>query len=204
MSPRIVDKDAKKKQIILAAMQVFSRLGVAKTKMVDIAAAAAIGKGTIYEYFRSKEQIFFTAFNTMFSEMEERLQEIVRSDKNPREKLQSLVKITLDYHSEDSGEFAAIMMDFWAEGIRNKNEQILDVINLKEIYIKFRELIAGIVKEGIKQGLFKKVDVSSYAAITIAALDGLFLQIIMEPQIMDNKKIMKTFEDTLISGLLEN
>ena len=58
MAPKIVDKEAKKTQIIIAATQVFSKLGVAKTKMIDIAQAAGIGKGTIYEYFRSKEEIF--------------------------------------------------------------------------------------------------------------------------------------------------
>ena len=62
MSPKIIDKEAKKAEILQAAMQVFSRKGVAKTRMADIAVAAGIGKGTIYEYFRSKEEIFAAAF----------------------------------------------------------------------------------------------------------------------------------------------
>ena len=39
-------------------MQVFAKKGVAKTKMIDIATIARVGKGTIYEYFASKEDIF--------------------------------------------------------------------------------------------------------------------------------------------------
>ncbi len=49
MPPKKIDKNAKKKQIIQAAMQVFSEKSVVNTKMIDIAKAAGIGKGTIYE-----------------------------------------------------------------------------------------------------------------------------------------------------------
>ena len=199
MSPKIVDKEAKKNQIIHAAIHVFARHGVAKTKMVHIAEAAGIGKGTIYEYFRSKEEIFSTAFNTLFAEMEIRLGQIVHSHLTPREKLTQLIRTSVDFYGDEASEFAAIMMDFWAEGIRTKNDEILHAINLKQIYQKFRRLISSIVKEGI----FKKTDPTSFAAITMAALDGIFLQIIMEPEIINNKKIIQTFENTLIAGLLE-
>jgi len=203
MAPKIVDKEAKKNQIILAATQVFSKLGVGKTKMVDIAKAADIGKGTIYEYFRSKEEIFSSTFHFMFSEMENRLQQIAQSSDEPEEKLTQLINTSIDFHSHDASEFAAIMMDFWAEGIRSKNEEILHTINLKHIYQEFRLLISNIVKDGIKQGVFKKVDPTSFAAITLAAMDGIFLQIIMEPEIIDHNKIKKTFKETLLAGLLE-
>jgi AcrR family transcriptional regulator len=203
MSPKIVDKEAKKNQIIQAAIQVFARHGVAKTKMVNIAEAAGIGKGTIYEYFRSKEEIFATAFNTMFAEMEIRLEQIVHSSLSPHEKLSQLIKASIDFYGDEASEFAAIMMDFWAEGIRTKNDEILHAISLKQIYRKFRHLISNIVKEGIREGTFRKTDPTSFAAITIAALDGIFLQIIMEPDIINNTEIIKTLENTLIAGLLE-
>ena len=203
MSPKIVDKEAKKQQIILAAIHVFARHGVTKSKMADIALAAGVGKGTIYEYFRSKEEIFASAFNTMFAEMEIRLEQVVHSSINPKEKLKQLIDASIDFYSHEATEFAAIMMDFWAEGIRTKNEDILHAINLKQIYRRFRQLIANIVKEGIAEGIFRKVDPVSFAAITMAALDGIFLQIIMEPEIIHFKKIKKTFENSLIAGLLE-
>ena len=63
--PKIVDKAAKKNEILLAAMRLFAEKGVVNSKMADIAIAAGIGKGTIYEYFRSKEEIFGEAFSTI-------------------------------------------------------------------------------------------------------------------------------------------
>ena len=55
--PKIVDKEAKKLDIVHAALKEFARRGVANTKMADIATAAGIGKGTIYEYFKDKNEM---------------------------------------------------------------------------------------------------------------------------------------------------
>jgi len=202
MSPRIVDKEEKKNQIIKAAMPVFAKNGIAKSKMIDIAKNAGIGKGTIYEYFRSKEEIFGAAFEAMFAEMGVILTKGLKSITDPRRKLELIVEITLDYHKEDVGKFAGIMMDFWAEGIRTKNEHIVDTINLKLIYEQYRAMISEIVREGIEKGVFKNVDPMAFAAITIAALDGLFLQIIMDPEVIDIDNVKKMFTEILFAGLI--
>ncbi len=202
MSPKIIDKEEKKKQIIQAAIQVFSKNGITKSKMIDIAKAAGIGKGTIYEYFRSKEEIFNAAFHAMFGEMNAMLNKGLQSTDDPKEKLELLVGITLDYHKEDAGEFAGIMMDFWAEGIRTKNDELLETVHLKQIYEQYRAMISQITIEGIEKGIFKQVDPNAFAAITIGALDGLFLQIIMDPNVINIEKIKKTFSNTLFDGLL--
>ena len=48
----------KRDQILNAARMVFSRGGLEKGKMADIAKEAGVGKGTVYEYFQSKEKLF--------------------------------------------------------------------------------------------------------------------------------------------------
>jgi len=56
------EKTNKRNQIIEAAAQVFARSGYSNAVVADIALQANIGKGTIYEYFNSKEDLFFTVF----------------------------------------------------------------------------------------------------------------------------------------------
>ena len=68
--PRSIDKQAKKQDIIKAAMKVFAQKGFANTKMADVAEMANIGKGTIYEYFKSKEEIFEFVFSHFMESME--------------------------------------------------------------------------------------------------------------------------------------
>ena len=57
MSPKIVDKEVKKKEILESAIKVFARNGIANTKVIDIAIEADTSKGNIYTYFESKEEI---------------------------------------------------------------------------------------------------------------------------------------------------
>ncbi len=70
MAARIVDKILKKQDILSAALKVFGRQGFANTKMIDIALEAGIGKGTIYEYFRSKDEIKTASFEAFLTKMD--------------------------------------------------------------------------------------------------------------------------------------
>ena len=58
----------RKDDIIQAASRVFAQKGYASTRMIEVAEAASVGKGTIYEYFRSKEALFFAVFEAMMAE----------------------------------------------------------------------------------------------------------------------------------------
>lgn len=201
MAPKIVDREAKKEQIVHAAIGVFAEKGVANTKMIDIARAAAIGKGTIYEYFRSKEDIFAAAYNRMNREMEMKIGQILSGSEHPAVQLQMIFDLSLDYFGHDAVEFSAVMMDFWAEGIRRKSPEMMGVINLKEIYDQYREIIAGIVRNGQRQGLFIDVDPVSYASLAIGALDGMLLQMVMSAEIIDIARVKETFKRTMIQCL---
>jgi TetR/AcrR family fatty acid metabolism transcriptional regulator len=57
VSPRPVDKEEKKKLIVNAALQVIKSKGFAEATVEEIATIAKIGKGTVYEYFSTKEEI---------------------------------------------------------------------------------------------------------------------------------------------------
>ena len=195
--PKIVDKEAKKMEILHAAMQVFAQKGVVKTKMIDIATSAGIGKGTIYEYFRSKEEIFSSAYKYFFNMTNSMIQKGLSKEDDPSLKLALVLNISLDAFMHLGEDYANIMMDFWAEG--TKNQELLDAINLKGIYEDYRRLIEIILKEGINKGVFKPMDTYSTAAVLICAFDGILLQWIMDREAIDLKKV----PDVLIKGFLE-
>lgn len=199
--PKIVDKEAKKLAILHASMHVFARQGVVKTKMIDIARYAGIGKGTIYEYFRSKEEIFTSAYQYFFEDVEQALQQVVASKGDPVAKLEMIVQRSCNMLLHDGGEFAGIMMEFWAEGVRNKDKEVLDIINLKNIYETYRRLIIDILNEGIELQVFRKVDVMSVAAIFIGALDGLLLQWIMDRQTINIENASTAMVECFVNGL---
>ena len=199
--PKIVDKEAKKMEILHAAMQVFAQKGVVKTKIIDIATTAGVGKGTIYEYFRSKEEIFTSAYTYFFQTMESMVQEALSKEDDPLKQLELILTISLEAFMHIGEEFADIMMEFWAEGIRNKNQDILDAINLKEVYSNYRKMIQQILKKGIEKGVFKPMDTKSTASILIGALDGIMLQWIMDRKAINLRKVPVVILDSIIEGI---
>jgi AcrR family transcriptional regulator len=201
MMPKIVDKEAKKMEILHAAMQVFAHKGVVKTKIIDIATTAGVGKGTIYEYFRSKEEIFTSAYNYFFQTMESMLQEALSKEDDPLKQLELILTISLDAFIHIGEESADIMMEFWAEGIRNKNQDILDTINLKRVYSNYRKMIQKILKKGIEKGMFKPMDTKSTASVLIGTLDGIMLQWIMDRKSINLRKVSVVLLDSFIEGI---
>ena len=199
--PKIVDKKAKKLEILHAAAKVFAEKGVVKTKMVDIATEAGIGKGTIYEYYRSKEEIFGDTFRLIFDHMESQMADAIGHTQDPVVKLKTLIQVTLKEFLEHSGDLAGIMMDFWAEGVRSKNNDVLSIINLELVYSEYKLLIADILHDGMKKGIFREVDANSLAAIIIGSMDGIMLQWIMNKNAVNLDKVSEVMVDTLLNGI---
>ncbi len=199
--PKIVDRQAKKVEIIQAAMKVFARNGVMKSKMIDIARTAGIGKGTIYEYFRSKEEIFAEAFRLVFAEADRMITRALGSTDDPVEKLHRIVHATVAGFGKEDGEFIQIIMDFWAEGIRSKHPEVLKMINLEEVYAGYRAMIVSILEDGIKKKVFRSVNTSLVASVLIAALDGLMLQWVMNRNLFTFEEAADVLLDSVLNGI---
>jgi TetR/AcrR family fatty acid metabolism transcriptional regulator len=198
-----VDKETKKFEIMHAAMHVFAKKGLVKTKMTDIADEAGIGKGTIYEYFRSKEEIFGTAFSYFFKKMNSMVSEALATTDDPVEQLRLLVDRSLRSFLHEGSDFAGIMMDFWAEGIRNKDQKIIEMINMGKIYEDYRRMIRSILENGIKKKIFRPLNTLYTSAIFIAAFDGIVLQWIMDRELIDLEKTADVLVDNFMNGILK-
>lgn len=85
-------KENKKDLIIEAAIQVFSRKGYHNTKMEEIAIAAGIGKGTIYEYFASKLQLLQDILEQSFHEYDSSTKANINNSLTIQQKIRTLVE----------------------------------------------------------------------------------------------------------------
>ena len=71
--PKIVDKDAMRVRIMEAAMQCYASQGFHAAKMSDIAKAAGLAKGTLYLYFKSKDQLTTALVKWIFQGIEQQI-----------------------------------------------------------------------------------------------------------------------------------
>ncbi len=197
--PKIVDKKEKRERILEAAISVFARKGTAKTKTADIAESAQIGKGTIYEYFDSKEELTSAAFNYVIKKAENDVATRLSSIEDPWDRFVSYLRAWKDILQGDFKDYMEIMLDFWAEGIRTKNN--ISLFSLEKIYDENRAVLKRILDECVTQERIYPVDTHVVASIILGALDGLMIQWIVQPETLDVKDSLQELESLIVRGL---
>jgi len=73
-------KQEAKKRIIEGAMKTFFKMGYQKTKMTDIGKTLGVSKGAIYQYFNSKEQLFFEVFDLVITKRRSKIIEFLKEE----------------------------------------------------------------------------------------------------------------------------
>ena len=73
---------ARREQIIQAAAGLFSSKGFHRTTTRDIAEAAEVSEGTLYNYFEDKDDLFFQCADTIFFEMYRHVWQEIKDEKN--------------------------------------------------------------------------------------------------------------------------
>lgn len=196
--PKIVDREARKKEILNAAMKVLAEKGAEVMKISDVAVAANIGKGTVYEYFDSKDDIINAIFMHWAEENEAAIGRKLLRIHDPREKLIVFMRSNIDI-LEKSGDMVAIIFDFWSRGIR---DQAVHQKNwLKEMYHDYVLAMAGIIEEGMRQGVFRQVDAVPLAAAILGSLDGLAIQYVIKPDDVTLARKIDALVDGVLNGL---
>lgn len=203
MSPKIVDKEKKRLHIRDSAMKVFAGKGFNRTKMTDIARTAGIGKGTIYEYFNSKEEIYSEIFTFFFDQLDKDIKASLSTTDDPIKKMKIVNEKSTSLWKEDNKDFIGLMMDFWAEGMRQEGKDSMYKIPLEQVYDGIRLTISGIIDEGIEKGIFKPIDSSGLASILMAAYDGLYLQWYVEPEKVNLESASQLILYGFLYGIIE-
>ena len=94
---RRVLTELRRQEILAAASKVFGKKGFADTRAEDVAAAAKIAKGTLYLYFKSKEDIYATAVRHTVDQLKALVAERVSAASGVRDKLAVAIAIRLEF-----------------------------------------------------------------------------------------------------------
>ncbi|MDH4158258.1 MAG: TetR/AcrR family transcriptional regulator [candidate division Zixibacteria bacterium] len=201
MSPKIIDKDKKREEIFRSAMKVFAQKGIHDFKMIDIAETAGVGKGTLYEYFSSKEQLVEGCFGILLEDfdahMKSRLSDIV----DPAEKMKQYISTSFDFFRLEKDRLD-ILFDLYASGIPHSGGRPL-FEGLTESYRRVKEYLASIVKEGVRQGVFRPVDANLVSAMLAALLDGILFHAAMGVTSIESEALPKKLTDIFLGGIVK-
>lgn len=193
-------KMEKRHQIIEAAVRVFARSGYSNAVVADIALEARIGKGTVYEYFASKEDLFFAVFE-WFQKMTAKAATvgIDSSGEAAAERLKILNDNLMGLWDEIKDVYV-LVMEFWAaSSSTHMRQRFKDAF--KHIYDQYRHIVSALIREGINSGEFRAdVKPESVAAALVGTWDALFLQAWFDDR-FDPAATAKDFLDTVLRGL---
>jgi len=193
------NRKSKRKAIIYSALEIFERDGFHKAKVEEIAKRANVGKGTIYEYFDSKKDLFYQMVKSIIEIYFGELEKAAQEDIDPITKFERLIKLQLKT-MEEHGNLVHVIQ---VEAIKNGMGK-----DFKEIFIEFRrkqiDLIEKVIQEGIESKMFKKVDTFMAALLFIGGVTQFAFEEIHVGSHGDRKKMKaKDFVDTFIKGLVE-
>jgi AcrR family transcriptional regulator len=190
----------KKNRMVEAAAILFAQKGYAGTSVADIAVQAKIGKGTVYEYFNSKEDLFFAVFE-WYIQMSARTAHVSISvlGRTPTERLYALSDSVMGMWDEIKDVFA-LTMEFWAASASSQMRDRFKAA-FRQVYEEFRGIVSSLIREGIERGEFRPdVKAASVAAALVGTWDALFLQAWFEDS-FDPKNIARDFLKIVIKGL---
>jgi len=200
MAPKIVDREERRRALAAAAAEVFTEKGFAGTRIADVAERAGVGKGTVYEYFRSKEELFFAVFEAMTREEMARLGAELDRDAPSLDRLAAMVRSMVS-DAVAQVELYGLTLEFWS-GCTNEafGEQLRT--EFSALYQGFRAHVAAIVRQGQEAGeLRPEVDPEGLAASVVGAIDALGLQYWIDRQV-DAEAAAEALLEVLSAGLV--
>ncbi len=160
------DKDMR---ILTAAFDLFSEKGYNNTKIMDIAVKAGIGKGTIYEYYDSKEDIFIIAIVERLKSEFAIMPEQMKKHSSAIEKLKAFLTFEVNLlakYGSDLSEFKARLH----ESNTDVSDRMKEAIG--EIFSMEYTVMSDIIRSGIESGELRDVNVRLAANLAISAISS--------------------------------
>lgn len=182
-----------REKIIQAAVESFSQTGYDRTKMEDVAKRLGLSKGTIYLYFKSKEDLFLAICE----------QNIQRSDREDtgffvkKENVASDAEQIYDNIRRREQGNDRVMLEMVAESARNPKLRN----SMCELHAKVHDHVVQNIKAKIEDGFLRKdVDAASLAIALVALYDGLAVNRMLGISDSTNRKAWVAMLKAMIAG----
>jgi AcrR family transcriptional regulator len=195
-------KEARPKEILGAALALFTEKGYAATRVDDVAARAGVTKGTVYLYFPNKEELFKAvvrdALFPLIAGVEERVS-LAADSTSSSALLRSIVEVLPRLASTPAGAVIKIIIS------EAGNFPEIARFYAEEVIHRQHQLLTGILERGMARGEFRRCDP---AATTMCLIGPVALTLIWEHTFApyDERRISldsvsHTLIDLLIGGI---
>ena len=194
-------KEDKRELILNAAIRVFAKRGYYPCRTLDISSEAGVAYGSLYSYFRSKDDILLSIFRDRWMMLLNRIDGLNRELEDPSQKIDEIFKYIFRSYDNYPDMMKVMIMEV------PRLEHFYTPENQK-LYNRFFQEIAKIIKEGQEKGVFSKEISPLVGSFTLAgAVDTVIRQYVFNPGFKKKKyPLDEVIEQTLAllkKGVLE-
>lgn len=184
------ERERRRQQIIVAAKRVFSDKGFNKSTMEDIAKEAELSPGTLYLYFKNKDELYASLSLRILQYLIIRLEHVNgNNEMDPVQKVEALNEAMFDVYEFDQLIIINMFHLQSSETLKNLSDELLGEI--EELSRKSLGAIAAIFQEGIDAGVFVDEHPFALADIFWSLFSGVILWESSKSIINDNKDYLR-------------
>lgn len=157
--------EKRRHEIFHQVVQIVSHKGFHETSMREIADAAGLGKSTLYDYFKTKDEILIYFFEDQLRDMTQEAQKIALQNLSADERLRQITEKYLESLQANKSLFLKLMQE----------SQRLKLDSQRQVQAKrhaYQDLIRALIDEGIREGVFRKVNSMVAARLLINSISS--------------------------------
>jgi AcrR family transcriptional regulator len=188
---------AHRQEILSAAEKVFAAKGFFSTTMSEIAETAEFGTGTLYKYFESKEDLYFT----LIDEKVEEINHLAKTELSKKTSAIERVKKVLGLQFE----FIERNRDFFRIYISERNRfewTVKDDLGkgIHDKMIAYIKVLAQVMKQGIETGEFKPMNPMDLAHVLVGIFNSFVFEWLISPEPYPLNSKMDTILEMFLRG----
>jgi len=191
-------REIRESQIKEAALRLFSEKGFYGTTITQIAEAAGLGKGTIYWYWKSKEELAFSLVEDMLSAFLELIEAARDEDGAFGDRFTGLVKKVVELYEVEK-EHCRLLWKFRAD-----RHYIFDPDYTSKVtayYRRMREALADLIRQGVDGDELIDIDPRFMALVLLGIAEGLEIEWLENEDDFDLGRGMEMAYTNLFHGL---
>ena len=178
-----------------SAIKLFSARGFNAASVDDICKDAGISKGAFYHHFESKQALFLALLDVWLQTIDNAIE--ASKDKTVPETFM-LITEAFPFIFETAGEGLPMFLEFWLQASRDEKIWQASIAP----YRRYQKHFTSLIKKGVDEGSFVKVDPELTARMIVSMAMGLLIQSLLDPKGAKWEKtareITKMMMDTLL------
>jgi AcrR family transcriptional regulator len=188
-----------KSAILDATDRLLARNGYKKMTIDDLAAEVGIGKGSVYLHFSSKEEIALSHIDAIIERLKSRLDEIAGRRTSCESRLKEMLIERVTFRFDSVQHYTQSLNDLLSKirpGLLERR---------KRYFEEEARIFAKLIKTGIQEGSFAKVNASDAAHSLLLATNSLLPYSLSTQELGERKEIEKRISflaDLLLKGLI--